>query len=111
MNTGAELAKYIVLICTDQQRADSLGCCGDPIVQTPQLDRLACEGTRVLGHRVTNQICQPSRATLFTGLHPRHHGVLHNGIALNAGADTLPGRLTAAGYEILGVSPPARKSA
>ena len=38
--------KNILLILTDQQRWDSLGCYGTPGVHTPNLDRLAAEGTR-----------------------------------------------------------------
>ena len=93
----------IVLICTDQQRSDSLACCGNSVVSTPNLDVLASEGTRLTRHRVTNQICQPSRATLFTGMQPRRHRVAHNGVALDPSVVTFPELLTRAGYATHGV--------
>lgn len=77
------MKKNVVILHTDQQRYDSLGCCGDPSGTTPNLDALAgesCVGDR---HISVNPLCQPSRASLFTGLYPLSHGVPHNGVALN----------------------------
>ena len=61
----------ILFFCTDQQRFDSLGCCGNPVARTPHLDRIAAAGTRFTSHRTPCQICSPSRASLFTGRYPR----------------------------------------
>ena len=68
----------IVLLMTDQQRADSLGCYGGPsggAVATPHLDRLAAEGVTFDRAYCTNPICTPSRASLMTGHHLPRHGV------------------------------------
>ena len=73
----------ILIIHADQQRYDSLGCTGNPYVRTPNLDRLASEGTLFTRHISSNTICMPSRASLFTGLYPPGHNVWTNGIPLN----------------------------
>ena len=70
----------LVLICTDQQRRDGVGCYGNPAVETPCLDRLAEGGLRFDRAYVANPICMPSRMSLFTGCYPRNHGVWTNGL-------------------------------
>jgi hypothetical protein len=57
-------------IITDQHRADHLGCYGNPIVKTPNIDRLAASGTRFENFYVATPICMPNRATLMTGRMP-----------------------------------------
>ena len=54
----------IVIIMTDQQRFDSLGCYGADFAHTPRLDRLASEGVRFEHCYVNNPICTPSRASI-----------------------------------------------
>jgi arylsulfatase A-like enzyme len=93
----------IVFICTDQQRFDSLGCTGNPVVCTPHLDSLASQGTRFERHNTPCPICSPSRATIFTGLYPRNHRLVVNGMALDTALPTLPGRLADAGYRTHGI--------
>jgi arylsulfatase A-like enzyme len=90
----------IVLITTDQQRADSVGAYGNPVCRTPNLDRLATEGTRFDACRTQNPYCQPSRATILTGTYPSTHGVTSNGIDLpdDATERALPTLLGQAGY-------------
>ncbi|MHB9109453.1 MAG: sulfatase family protein [Armatimonadota bacterium] len=77
------IRKNVILLHTDQQRADSLGCNGNPCVRTPNLDRLAAEGTTFTRHIVSNPICSPSRASLLTGLYPPGHNLWCNGMPLN----------------------------
>ena len=88
-----------VILCTDQQRADSLGCAGNREARTPNLDALAARGTRFTRHYTPNQICCPSRGTMITGLYPRHHGMTTNGRTLHDGLATLPGVLGRAGWD------------
>jgi arylsulfatase A-like enzyme len=64
----------ILFIVTDDQRADTLGCAGNPIIKTPHVDRLAREGVRFERSFVTTPICAASRASLFTGTFERTHG-------------------------------------
>jgi len=70
----------ILLITTDQQRADTIGAYGNKVCQTPNLDRLATQGTRFDACRTQNPYCQPARATILTGTYPSTHGVTSNGI-------------------------------
>ena len=65
----------ILLIMTDQQRFDSLGCYGADWVQTPNLDRLAADGMLYENCYVNNPVCTPSRACMFTGKELPGHGV------------------------------------
>ena len=88
-----------VILCTDQQRADSLGCAGNREARTPNIDALAARGTRFTRHYTPNQICCPSRGTMVTGLYPRHHGMTTNGRTLRDRLATLPGVLADAGWD------------
>ena len=72
----------ILILHTDQQRYDSLGCTGNPHAVTPNLDRLAGEGTLFTRHISSHPVCMPSRASLLTGLSTLAHGVYTNGIPL-----------------------------
>ena len=63
----------IIFILTDDQRWDALGHAGNEIIQTPQMDKLAREGTWFSHAIVTTPICSASRASLFTGVHERRH--------------------------------------
>jgi len=64
----------IVFILVDDQRNDTLGCAGHPILKTPVVDSLAAKGVRFSNMFVTTSICAASRASIFTGLHERTHG-------------------------------------
>ncbi len=65
----------IVFILTDDQRWDALGCMGNPVIQTPNIDRLAAQGVRFTNHFVTTSICCVSRASMFSGQYQRRHGI------------------------------------
>jgi arylsulfatase A-like enzyme len=91
----------IIFILTDDQRADSLGCMGNSLVKTPNLDRLAEEGTLFVNATVTSTLCTPSRASFFTGQFERAHGINFNsGTAMSkeAWGATYPMLLQKAGY-------------
>ncbi len=64
----------ILFLLIDDQRNDTLGCAGHPIIKTPVVDRLAAEGVRFRNAFVTTSICAASRASIFTGLYERTHG-------------------------------------
>lgn len=87
-----------VLFITDQQRADHLGCYGNPVVRTPHLDALAARGWRAERCHVASPICMPNRASLLTGRLPSVHGARHNGIPLPLSETTFVERLREAGY-------------
>lgn len=88
----------VLVFCVDEMRADHLACAGNPIVQTPNLDRLAARGTRFRNACCNNPICMPARATMFTGLLPRDHGLRTNGQSLRTDLPTVAGVLAEAGY-------------
>jgi len=88
----------ILWICSDQQRWDTLGCYGNRLVQTPNLDRLAARG--ILFERCITQspVCTPSRACFLTGRYARTTRCRQNGQALPPWEVTVPRLLRDAGY-------------
>lgn len=99
MNDGTKIRPNIILITSDQQRGDSYGYAGRG-VHTPHLDRLKAGGTWLKNCITPNLICQPSRASILTGMLPLTHGVCDNGFDLdpNLAADGFGGTLSKAGY-------------
>ncbi|MEP7063756.1 MAG: sulfatase-like hydrolase/transferase [Betaproteobacteria bacterium] len=89
----------ILLITSDQHRGDCYGFEGRN-VKTPHLDQLARDGTRFAACIAPNLICQPTRASMLTGLLPMTHGVSDNGIDLDPrlGAQGFAAAFGAAGY-------------
>ncbi len=63
----------IIFILTDDQRWDAIGYAGNDIIHTPEMDRLAREGTYFHKAFVTTPICAASRASILTGLYERTH--------------------------------------
>ncbi|MEW6303516.1 MAG: sulfatase [Verrucomicrobiota bacterium] len=63
----------IVFILTDDHRWDMMGCAGNTVIQTPNMDALARDGVRFRNMFVTTAICAASRATILTGLYERTH--------------------------------------
>ena len=88
----------ILLILTDQQRYDSLGCYGSRVVPTPNLDRLAGEGLLFENCYVNNPICTPSRASIWTGKPLPGHGVYRLNDLLPESEKLFPTRLREKGY-------------
>ncbi len=89
----------ILLITSDQQRADCMGF-ENTHIRTPHLDALARAGTRFSSNITPNLVCQPSRASILTGLLPLTHGVWDNGVDLDpaVGERGFAGTLARAGY-------------
>ncbi len=89
----------VLVIVTDDQRWDALGCLGHPLIKTPNLDRLAAEGARFANVFVTTSLCSPSRATMMSGLYAHRHGVLNNFTEYPDALPSYPKRLREVGYE------------
>lgn len=90
----------LVLIMTDQLRADALGCYGGHVVQTPHLDALAAEST-LFGHAYTaSPYCLPSRSSILTGNYPHRHRAYSNfrDVQLEPTAPNLYNTLQGLGY-------------
>lgn len=67
----------IIFILTDDQRYDELGFI-NPLIQTPNMDRMAREGVHFKNAFVTTSLCSPSRASILTGQYMHNHGVVDN---------------------------------
>ena len=73
---GAQEGKpNIIFILTDNHGAWTLGCHGNPDIQSPNLDKMAGEGMQFMRAMASNPVCSPTRATLLTGLIPSQHGL------------------------------------
>ncbi|MFW6270864.1 MAG: sulfatase-like hydrolase/transferase [Bacillota bacterium] len=68
----------VVFIGTDQMRQDLLGCYGNQICKTPNIDKLAKEGTIFTNAYTNCTLCTPARASIFTGKYAFNHGMLTN---------------------------------
>jgi arylsulfatase A-like enzyme len=64
----------IIYVNPDEMRGSVLGCYGHPLVQTPNFDRLAAEGTRFDQCHVQHTVCTPSRCSFMTGWYPHTAG-------------------------------------
>lgn len=89
----------IVFYFSDQQRWDTLGCYGQRLPVTPNLDALAAEGTRFENAFTCQPVCGPARACLQTGRYATEIGCEINGLALPFGqVKTLAQCFNEAGY-------------
>ena len=90
----------LLILLTDDQRWDAMGCAGNRIVRTPEMDRLAREGTMFVNAFVTSSICAASRASIFMGQYERaHHCNFNTGILKRAQLElSYPMLLRRAGY-------------
>lgn len=82
----------------DQMRADGMGCAGNPLAKTPNLDKLAAEGVRYKYAFSSTPTCTPARAAILTGLSPWYHGMLGYGEIARHYDYELPEALAEAGY-------------
>jgi arylsulfatase A-like enzyme len=90
----------IIFILTDDQGYGDLSCHGNPVLKTPNMDRLHDEGVRFSRFYVS-PTCSPTRSALMTGRHPFKNGVTHTIYErerLTLGAKTIADVLKTAGY-------------
>lgn len=95
----------IIFILSDDLAQGDLGCYGQMLIATPNLDRMAREGTRYTQAYCGTTVCAPSRTSLMTGLHMGHSPVRANRelgtegqLPLPAGTFTVAKLLKSAGY-------------
>ncbi len=98
MSNGDGKRPNILILMPDQMRADCMGCAGNHVIQTPNLDRLAADGVRFDGFYTASPICMPARASFISGRWPHNHNMWTNAGRLPAGYESLFRRLQAAGY-------------
>ncbi|MBA4016144.1 MAG: hypothetical protein C0483_03040 [Pirellula sp.] len=90
----------IVFVITDDQGYGDISAHGNPVLQTPNLDRLHAEGVRFTDFHVS-PTCSPTRSSLMSGRHEFRNGVTHTILErerMSLGTVTLPQTLKAAGY-------------
>ena len=92
----------IIMLLADDQRWDTLGCMGNQIIKTPNVDRLAEGGVVFDNVFVTTSICMTNRACIFTGQYAARHGVINfrTNFTPQQLSQTYPGRLKSAGYHL-----------
>jgi arylsulfatase A-like enzyme/Flp pilus assembly protein TadD len=94
----------LLLITLDTTRADHLGCYGSTAAKTPNLDRLARDGTLFAQCSSCSPLTLPSHASIMTAVSPYVHGARRNGSGEVPAANlTLAETLSAAGYRTLAV--------
>ena len=90
----------LLFIISDQHQAAAMGCAGHPLVQTPNLDRLAAGGTRFTNAYTNCAICVPARASLATGRYVHEIGNWDNGFPYDGSIPSWGHRLKEAGYRV-----------
>ncbi|MFT5029989.1 MAG: arylsulfatase A-like enzyme, partial [Candidatus Binatia bacterium] len=93
-----ERPNFLVLL-SDDHNYRTLGAAGNAVLRTPHLDRLAKEGVYFNRCFTPNPICQPSRASFYTGQSSWANGVTFNGKPMKKGSPLLARTLAEAGYE------------
>ena len=96
--SAAETKKNIVFFLVDDQRHDVLGCTGHPIIQTPNIDKLADQGALFENAFVTTATCWISRASILSGMYLRKHRFQGGTINPKYTATSYPLMLKQAGY-------------
>ncbi|MCB0088330.1 MAG: sulfatase-like hydrolase/transferase [Caldilineaceae bacterium] len=89
----------LLYIHTDQHTPFVTGCYGDPLVRTPNLDRLAAGGARFDQVYCASPICVPSRMSMLTARHPHHNRVWTNNHILDSAIPTHAHAMGAVGYQ------------
>jgi len=92
----------IILLLTDDQRWDAMGCMGNPDIITPEMDKLASQGVKFTNAYVTTPICAVSRASILSGQYARKHNIVDFSTHFSDSTyqNTYPMQLKKAGYRI-----------
>ncbi|KXI27522.1 acetylglucosamine-6-sulfatase [Paraglaciecola hydrolytica] len=87
----------VIFVLTDDQRYDELGFM-NPVLDTPNMDKMANEGVHFKNAFVTTALCSPSRASILTGQYMHNHGVVDNNAPPKEGTTFFSSYLKEAGY-------------
>lgn len=90
--------RNVIFVLVDDLRYDGMGFL-QPMIRTPNIDKMAREGTYFPNTVVTSALCSPSRATLLTGMTARNHGVVDNNSSKEDGLVFFPRYLQGTGYQ------------
>ena len=74
-NNAREKLPNFVIVFTDDQGYQDVGCFGSPDIETPHIDRMAKEGMRFTNFYAAQAVCSASRAALITGCYPNRIGI------------------------------------
>lgn len=97
-STQAQRPRNVIFVLVDDLRYDGMGFL-QPRIRTPNIDRMAREGSYYPNTMVTSALCSPSRATILTGMTARNHGVVDNNHSKEDGLTFFPTFLQQAGYQ------------
>jgi arylsulfatase A-like enzyme len=89
----------IILIMSDDHAYQAISAYSKHLMETPNIDRIAKEGILFSNACVTNSICAPSRAVIFTGKHSHLNGKIDNRFPFDTTQVTFPQLLQQAGYQ------------
>lgn len=90
----------LLIIMADELSPKTLGCYGHPLVQTPNLDKLARRGTRFTAAYTNSPICVPARASFATGRYVHENGCWDNAIAYDGSLPSWTHRLQQSGHPV-----------
>lgn len=90
----------LLFIISDQHQRDVLGCYGNTIAQTPNLDALAAQGTRFRNAYTNCPICVPARASLATGRYVHQIGYWDNAFPYDGAVRGWGHSLREAGHQV-----------
>jgi arylsulfatase A-like enzyme len=93
----------IVVILTDQQRADTIHAAGNPVIRTPHMDRLVREGVLFSAAYTASPVCVPARCSLILGQYPHRTACTDNGQPMPEDRPTFMRLLAEAGYRTHGI--------
>lgn len=88
----------VLFVLADQWRFSAFSHESDPLVRTPNIDRLAEQGARFTRAYAANPVCTPNRACILTGRYAHQHGMIQNNLMLPPGERCLAESFQAAGY-------------
>ncbi|MFI3295662.1 MAG: arylsulfatase [Rikenellaceae bacterium] len=104
LNTAtAQKKPHVILLMTDQQRADAMGCTGNETVLTPNMDKLAEDGNLFNNGYSSVPSSTPARAGLVTGMSPWAHGMLGYGQEAERYEHEMPRIMGELGYITIGI--------
>jgi choline-sulfatase len=91
--------KNLLFLLSDNHNRDLLGCYGHPLVQTPNIDRIAATGTRFRNAYSASPLCCPARAALATGRYPHQTAYWDNALVYDGRVPSWMHRIRDAGIE------------
>ena len=92
-------SRKVILIMTDTQGTNVVGCYGDHGLKTPRINQLAQEGVRFDNAYTVSPVCGPARSAIFTGTFPHTNGCWGNNMSLGAEIKTVGQRLRDNGFK------------